>query len=106
VALLQDEDEKTRANAAGALGNLVRNSNVLVPALVSAGAVERLLGLASGSRDVDSSMRIALFSLGNLAVHPGCRSRFDGRQVALINSKAAADAVASKYAQRLAQKLA
>lgn len=30
VALLHDEEEKTRANAAGALGNLVRNSPLLV----------------------------------------------------------------------------
>jgi hypothetical protein len=29
VALLGDEEEKTRANAAGALGNLVRNSHQL-----------------------------------------------------------------------------
>lgn len=31
VTLLRDEDEKTRANAAGALGNLVRNSPRLCP---------------------------------------------------------------------------
>lgn len=29
VELLRDSEEKTRANAAGALGNFVRNSNVL-----------------------------------------------------------------------------
>ena len=34
VALLKDEEEKTRANAAGALGNLVRNSGVLCGELI------------------------------------------------------------------------
>ncbi len=32
--LLSDDDDKTRANAAGALGNLVRNSNQLCPVLI------------------------------------------------------------------------
>ena len=106
VALLQDDDEKTRANAAGALGNLVRNSHTLVPTLLAAGAVERLLALAASSREMDSSVRIALFSLGNLAVHSSCRGRFDSRQMSVLAAKAATDPVASKYAQRLAQKLA
>ena len=34
VALLTDEEDKTRANAAGALGNLVRNSSQLCSELV------------------------------------------------------------------------
>lgn len=34
VALLDDDEMKTRANAAGALGNLVRNSTVLCGDLV------------------------------------------------------------------------
>jgi fused-like protein len=34
VALLQDEEDKTRANAAGALGNLVRNSSQLCGELI------------------------------------------------------------------------
>ena len=40
VALLQDEEEKTRANAAGALGNLVRNSSLLCRPLIQAGALQ------------------------------------------------------------------
>merc|ERR1719352_1364316 len=43
VALLEDEEEKTRANAAGALGNLVRTSSLLCHELVVAGALEALL---------------------------------------------------------------
>lgn len=37
VALLSDADSKTRANAAGALGNMVRNSDHLVDLLVATG---------------------------------------------------------------------
>ncbi len=37
VALLSDEEDKTRANAAGALGNLVRNSSQLCGELVQVG---------------------------------------------------------------------
>ena len=40
VELLSDEEEKTRANAAGALGNLVRNSPMLCPTLLQAHALE------------------------------------------------------------------
>merc|ERR1719313_2674775 len=75
VQLLQDPDEKTRANAAGALGNLVRNSSELCGEMVSAGALDSLLNLVErGSADLDdSSVKIALFSLGNLSVHSPCR---------------------------------
>jgi fused-like protein len=43
LSALDDDDEKTRANAAGALGNLVRNSGDLAQALCDAGAIDRLL---------------------------------------------------------------
>lgn len=35
VALLRDDEEKTRANAAGALGNLVRNSGHLCGEIIA-----------------------------------------------------------------------
>ena len=40
VALLRDEEDKTRANAAGALGNLVRNSGLLCQPLIEAHALQ------------------------------------------------------------------
>lgn len=46
VALLADEEDKTRANAAAALGNLVRNSAVLCGELVNARALE--VGVTGG----------------------------------------------------------
>ncbi|KAF4731648.1 hypothetical protein FOZ62_007491 [Perkinsus olseni] len=76
-----EEDEKTRANAAGALGNLVRNSNELVRPMIEMGALEgllnvverRLLASPLQSGPADSSVKISLFSLGNLAVHRHCK---------------------------------
>lgn len=38
--LARDGDSKTRGNAAGALGNLVRKSDCLAPAVVRAGALQ------------------------------------------------------------------
>ncbi|GAX79537.1 hypothetical protein CEUSTIGMA_g6978.t1 [Chlamydomonas eustigma] len=46
VTLLMDEEDKTRANAAGALGNLVRNSSQLCGELIRAGALKSLLDTA------------------------------------------------------------
>lgn len=47
VALLGDEEDKTRANAAGALGNLVRNSGLLCRPLIEASALQVLLQAVS-----------------------------------------------------------
>ncbi|XP_071946341.1 serine/threonine-protein kinase 36-like [Antedon mediterranea] len=46
VQLLKDPVSKTRTNAAGALGNLARHSTKLVPAIIKAKALERLLEVA------------------------------------------------------------
>ena len=40
VGLLRDEEDRTRANAAGALGNLVRNSAQLCGDIMGAGALQ------------------------------------------------------------------
>ena len=45
VDLLRDSDEKTRANAAGALGNFVRNSTALTRDLIKHGALQELLNV-------------------------------------------------------------
>jgi hypothetical protein len=46
VKLLKDADERTRANASGALGNYARNSNYLIEDLVRTGAIHLLLQVA------------------------------------------------------------
>ena len=73
--LENDEEHKTRANAAGALGNLVRNSDELCVALVDSGAPNALLSVAlRGGEDNQQPKRIALFSLGNFCVYRSCRN--------------------------------
>ena len=73
LSALESDDEKTRANAAGALGNLVRNGTQLCDILVKAGVVRRLIVMVK--EDIASSpQRIALFSLGTLASHQLCRA--------------------------------
>eukprot|EP00468_Gymnochlora_sp_CCMP2014_P013552 CAMPEP_0167746712 /NCGR_PEP_ID=MMETSP0110_2-20121227/3866_1 /TAXON_ID=629695 /ORGANISM="Gymnochlora sp., Strain CCMP2014" /LENGTH=1248 /DNA_ID=CAMNT_0007631509 /DNA_START=186 /DNA_END=3929 /DNA_ORIENTATION=- len=56
---------KMRANAAGALGNFVRNSGVLVEAEVKAGVIKSLLNLSLND-DFMEARRIALYTLGNI----------------------------------------
>uniref|UniRef100_A0A7N0T315 non-specific serine/threonine protein kinase n=1 Tax=Kalanchoe fedtschenkoi TaxID=63787 RepID=A0A7N0T315_KALFE len=82
--LLSPEEDKVKANAAGALSNLIRNSNKLCEELVSKGAVKALLKLATDSSVValnpsgrdeanESSMKIALFSLAKMSKHQPCQ---------------------------------
>ncbi|KAK2972844.1 hypothetical protein RJ640_028372 [Escallonia rubra] len=82
--LLSTEEDKTKSNAAGALSNLVRNSNKLCEDIVSKGAMQALLKLVAdcslvalnpSRRDAinDSPLKIALFSLAKMCAHPPCR---------------------------------
>ena len=69
---LNDSDEKTRANAAGAIGNLVRNSGELDKQIAQLDIPRRLMVMAINDSDI-TTQRIALFSLGTMAVLPMCR---------------------------------
>lgn len=82
--LLSAEEDKTKANAAGALSNLVRNSNKLCEDVVSKGAMKALLKLVADCSVValnpsrkdavnESPLKIALFSLAKMCPHPPCR---------------------------------
>ncbi|XP_062091497.1 serine/threonine-protein kinase TIO isoform X1 [Humulus lupulus] len=82
--LLSEEDDKTKSNAAGALSNLVRNSNELCEDIVSNGALQALLklvadcsavALAPSKKDAlnESPLKIAMFSLAKMCAHPPCR---------------------------------
>jgi len=123
VSLLRDDDEKTRANSAGALGNLVRNSTELCGVMIKEGALQGLFDLVESriprrgsDADVqdrfaaDSSVKIALFSLGNLAMHSDCRAAMEtslkiGELCHQLTSCCSREEVTYKYAQRLLQKL-
>ncbi|KAJ4959545.1 hypothetical protein NE237_026656 [Protea cynaroides] len=82
--LLSVEEDKTKANAAGALSNLVRNSNKLCEDIISKGAMQALLklvadcsvaALSPSRRNAvnESPLKIALFSLAKMCAHPPCR---------------------------------
>jgi fused-like protein len=134
TAHLASDDPKTRANAAGALGNFARNSNDLCSELTSAGAVEGLARIVSdharrlkegasegesqkkrsGSREAaptreeSSPVKIALFSLGNLCTHSVCRERLwehiDVADVMSIIREKSCDTAVQKYSGRIEHK--
>ncbi|TYZ59880.1 hypothetical protein PybrP1_009193 [[Pythium] brassicae (nom. inval.)] len=68
---LQDPEEKTRSNAGGALGNLVRNSDELCAELCRHQAPLELFELAMADASI-AARRIVLFSLGNFCLYPQC----------------------------------
>ena len=108
VDLLNDSEEKTRANAAGALGNFVRNSELLCQDLIKHGALRQLLEVVKNDPGPSQSPRqVALFSIGNLCVYHQCKEEFEVlglRQVVeqLLHHR---DAQVLKYATRILQKL-
>jgi fused-like protein len=103
IELLNDSEEKTRANAAGALGNLVRKSDQLVPELIRQGA---LTGLCRTLKDEGLSARkIALFSLGNCCSFKECRDVLQKQgffdSIEELKRKCHDDTVISKYISRI-----
>nr|XP_009389610.1 PREDICTED: serine/threonine-protein kinase TIO isoform X1 [Musa acuminata subsp. malaccensis]XP_009389612.1 PREDICTED: serine/threonine-protein kinase TIO isoform X1 [Musa acuminata subsp. malaccensis]XP_018677858.1 PREDICTED: serine/threonine-protein kinase TIO isoform X1 [Musa acuminata subsp. malaccensis] len=82
--LLSAEEDKTKVNAAGALSNLVRNSNALCEDIISHGAMQALLELVSnysakalspsrGQTQNESPLKIVLFALRKMCDHAVCR---------------------------------
>ncbi|KAL0452258.1 UNVERIFIED_CONTAM: Serine/threonine-protein kinase TIO [Sesamum latifolium] len=74
--LLSEEEDKTKANAAGALSNLVRNSNRLCEDIVSKGAMQTVPQWHLNPRKDainESPLKIALFSLVKMCAYPQCR---------------------------------
>ena len=129
--LSRAEEDKTRSNAAGALGNLVRNSASLAAELVDKGAAEALVAVVvdaaeaaadaaaaaaanGGGRgdggdtsDSQSPVKISLFSLGNMCSHAACRAPLLEMGLAeAIDALASAssDATVQKYCARIQSK--
>jgi len=106
---LKDEEEKTRANAAGALGNFVRNSSKLCSSLISNIALQTLLEVVE--RDPgpgNSPKQIALFSIGNLCVYEECKIEFEKLNIRNRITKikgSCNDRQIGKYADRVITKL-
>ena len=111
VKLLKDPEEKTRANAAGALGNFVWNSNTLCNELIKHNALQELLDVVQNDQGPSQSpRRIALFSIGNLCVYPECRLGFERMGIRDIiepfrREGGTNDQQVVKYATRIIQKL-
>ena len=107
VDLLKDPEEKTRANAAGALGNFVRNSESLCKDLIKHGALRQLLDVVANDRGPSQSpRRIALFSIGNLCVYKSCRVEFEKMGIRTIiepytQTATSNDPQVIKYAARI-----
>ncbi|KAL6582163.1 hypothetical protein OROMI_006177 [Orobanche minor] len=83
ILLFSQEEDKTKANAAGALSNLVRNSDRLCEDIVSKRAIQALLKVVTDCSTValnprkyamnESPLKIALFSLLKMCAYPRCR---------------------------------
>lgn len=67
VKLLDDVEDSTRANAAGAIGNFARNGDALCKDIIQSGAITALLSLTEGEvyQNNYQTIKIALFALGN-----------------------------------------
>ena len=112
INLLGDGEDRTRANASGALGNLVRNSSELVPEMLRFGAIEALVriieeGMQSKGQQASTAFQIALFSLGNLAAHKECHETFQELHIAdlMLEIEDSKNATAAKYANRVLTKM-
>ncbi|KAH9310037.1 hypothetical protein KI387_037948 [Taxus chinensis] len=112
--LLGEEEDKTKANAAGALSNLVRNSSRLCEDIISKGAMQALLrvisdystsALTPGRRDAssESPLKIALFSLGNMCIHAQCRQFLRSPEFfqVLMRLRQSPDPTIIKYVSRI-----
>lgn len=65
VSLLKDQDEKTRSNAAAALGNFARNSDQLDADFVSSGTNYQLVNMLINDKSL-SAKRVAIMAIINL----------------------------------------
>lgn len=99
-------EDKIKGNAAGALGNLVRNSPLLCESFIEIGTLEVLLELvasASGQRREAESVKVALFTLGTACVHVAIREHLKSLNVfkVLAKLKGGRDPAVVKYIQRI-----
>ncbi|OVA06997.1 Armadillo [Macleaya cordata] len=117
--LLSSEEDKTKANAAGALSNLVRNSNRLCEDIISKGAMQALLklvadcstvALSPSRRDAvnESPLKIALFSLAKMCARPPCREflRLSELFPVVGRLKQSPDSTVANYASVILSKVA
>ncbi|XP_062188351.1 serine/threonine-protein kinase TIO [Phragmites australis] len=113
--LLGPEEDKTKGNAAGALSNLVRNSDILCEDIVSQGAIQALLKMVSSystaalspsRRDAltESPLRIVLFALRKMCDHAICRNFLRSSELlpVILHLRQSPDSTISEYASAIA----
>ncbi|CAI5747515.1 unnamed protein product [Peronospora destructor] len=83
VQNLHNDDDKTRSNAGGALGNFVRNSDVLCKDLCANRTPWELFRLAMTETSIPTR-RIVLFSLGNFCTYPECFNMLVGAELNFV----------------------
>ena len=93
VELLQDPEDNTRANSAGAIGNFVRCGDLLCGDIINCKAHEALLRLAESEEQAQIQIiRVALFALGNFCNHAVIRNELDK-----INFRGRIEALKNKF---------
>ncbi|KAF8660732.1 hypothetical protein HU200_057474 [Digitaria exilis] len=115
--LLGPEEDKTKGNAAGALSNLVRNSDILCEDIVSQGAIQALLkmvgsystvALSPSRRDAlsESPLRIVLFALRKMCDHAVCRNFIRSSELlpVIVHLRQSPDPTISEYASAIASR--
>ncbi|RCV20787.1 hypothetical protein SETIT_4G085900v2 [Setaria italica] len=115
--LLGPEEDKTKGNAAGALSNLVRNSDILCEDIVSQGAIQALLkmvgsystvALSPSRRDAltESPLRIVLFALRKMCDHAICRNFLRSSELlpVIVHLRQSPDPTISEYASAIASR--
>ncbi|CAN6214656.1 unnamed protein product [Urochloa humidicola] len=115
--LLGPEEDKTKGNAAGALSNLVRNSDILCEDIVSQGAIQALLrmvgsystvALNPSRRDAitESPLRIVLFALRKMCDHTICRNFLRSSELlpVIVHLRQSPDPTISEYASAIASR--
>ncbi len=107
---LGDADSKTRANVAGAIGNLIRNGGQLSRLMAEQQIPEKLMRMVVHDKDAQPQ-KTALFSLGTMAIFASTRASITSARHPTISEvlhsaeRAVEDAEMQKYTERLRQKL-
>jgi fused-like protein len=91
VDLLDDVEDNTRANSAGALGNFVRCSDILCQDIISHKAHLAILNLAEREESIQT-IKVALFALGNFCNHNVIKLELEK-----VNFKSKIDQLKQKY---------
>ena len=110
VELLKDQEDNTRANSAGALGNFVRCGDQLAGDLVKNKAHEALLQLAE-TQDMPQIqvIRVALFALGNFCNNSMIKSELEKinfrQRIEVLKSKFSNDKQLLEHIERIRKKL-